>query len=125
MHSFAVSVLLRNGGAAPIPQPLRLADDWEQATLIRGHLAEILDIGVREVDRLLREMAARWESLDPELKDEQIDETLRAKFVGIFTLHRRVFGYTLLSELPELLRGVLETHGDVEGIGHDLMLVDE
>jgi DNA helicase II / ATP-dependent DNA helicase PcrA len=125
MHSFAISVLLRNEGAAPIPQPLRLADDWEQRQLIRRHLAEILGIGVADVDRLLREMAARWQSLDPELKDEKVDEKIRDKFVGIFGLHRRTFGYTLLSELPELLRGVLETYGDVEGVGHDLMLVDE
>ena len=38
MHSFAMSVLLRNEGAAPIPQPLRLADDWEQRHLIRSLL---------------------------------------------------------------------------------------
>ena len=125
MNSFAMSVLLRNEGAAPIPQPLRFADDWEQRHLFRSHLAEILGIGVLDVDRLLREMAVRWQSLDPELKDEKVDEKVRDKFVGIFGLHRQIFGYTLLSELPELLRGVLETYGNVEGVGHDLMLVDE
>jgi DNA helicase-2/ATP-dependent DNA helicase PcrA len=125
IHSFAIAVLLRNQGAAPIPEPLRIADDWEQATLIRQHLSNILDVGVRDVDNLMREMSAKWESLDPDFEDPDIPEELRNLFVGVFNDHRRVFGYTLLSELPELLRGVLRDYERVEGIDYDLMLVDE
>jgi len=29
VHSFAISVLLRNPGSAPFPEPLRIVDDWE------------------------------------------------------------------------------------------------
>src|SRR5579884_2357634 len=29
IHSFAISVLVRNSGAADYPEPLRMADDWE------------------------------------------------------------------------------------------------
>jgi DNA helicase-2/ATP-dependent DNA helicase PcrA len=31
IHSFAISVLLRNPGAGAFPRPLRMADDWEQS----------------------------------------------------------------------------------------------
>src|SRR5487761_1136768 len=30
IHSFAISVLVRNTGAADYPEPLRMADDWER-----------------------------------------------------------------------------------------------
>ncbi|MCZ7576305.1 MAG: hypothetical protein M5U18_04345 [Dehalococcoidia bacterium] len=82
-------------------------------------------MGVRDVDNLMREMAAKWESLDPDFKDPDIPEEIRNLFVGVFNDHCRVFGYTLLSELPELLRGVLRDYERVEGIDYDLMLVDE
>jgi hypothetical protein len=32
IHSFAISVLLRNRGAGDFPEPLRMADDWGPAT---------------------------------------------------------------------------------------------
>jgi DNA helicase-2/ATP-dependent DNA helicase PcrA len=31
VHSFAVSVLLKNDGAGDFPQPLRMVDDWERS----------------------------------------------------------------------------------------------
>ena len=40
IHSFAISVLLRNPGAGGFPEPLRLADDWEQAEVINPDLAK-------------------------------------------------------------------------------------
>lgn len=131
LHSFAISVLLRNEGAAPISYPLRIPDDWEQSTLITAHLTDILKnsaafkVSNRNVKDLFAEMAAQWESLDPELQDESIPVDLRNLFSGVFNAHRRTFGYTLLSELPNLLRGVLESREQVNGIGHDLLLVDE
>ena len=36
IHSFAISVLVRNPGAADLPAPLRIADDWEYQTLEIG-----------------------------------------------------------------------------------------
>ena len=32
IHSFAISVLVRNPGAGDLPEPLRIADDWEYET---------------------------------------------------------------------------------------------
>src|SRR5438132_1642628 len=34
IHSFAISVLMRNPGAANFPQPLCMADDWERKNIV-------------------------------------------------------------------------------------------
>lgn len=125
LHSFSISVLLKNPGTAPIPQPLRISDDWEVRNLLRPHLSGLLGVGVGDIDRLLREMASKWESLNPNLEEPEIVPSVRNRFIGTLNLHRRVFGYTLLSELPDLLRGVLRDYEDLEGIEYDLLIVDE
>ena len=39
--------------------------------------------------------------------------------------HRRVFGYTLLAELPWALMNGLRDHPDLAGVDYDLLAVDE
>lgn len=124
IHSFAISVLLRNPGAADFPEPLRMADDWENDAVVRPTLARRMGSRMKVVDALLREMQANWEALVPE-DDPEIDSDLRARFIGAWQEHRQVFGYTLLSELPDLLRRALIDHPDLEGIDYDLLVVDE
>ena len=89
IHSFSISVLLRNPGASDLPEPLRIADDWEYGNLVRPTLAERAGVGVRMLDRLVREMAAAWESLVPE-EDAGIDAATRARFLGAWDEHRRI-----------------------------------
>src|SRR5215218_8848167 len=60
IHSFAISVLVANPGAAEIPQPLRIADTWEERQIVYPTLARRAGVAVR---RLIAEMAANWESL--------------------------------------------------------------
>jgi len=74
--------------------------------------------------RLLPEMAANWESLE-EHPNPDIDDQIRNRFLGVWDQHRRVYGYTLLAELPDLLRRALEAHADLEGLEYDLLVVDE
>lgn len=124
IHSFAISVLVRNPGAANLPAPLRIADDWEYQTIVRPQLARRVGVGVRQLDDLVREMAANWESLQPEQLPE-IPAELRARFHGAWNEHRRIYGYTLLHELPFGLRSALRDHPDLEGVDYDLMVVDE
>jgi len=124
IHSFAISVLLRNPGAAQFPLPLRMADDWEDHELLRPTLADRVGVGIRDLDDLMHEMEANWQSLVDE-HDPEIDPALRARFLGAFAEHRTVYGYTLLSELPNLLRQALTDHPDLEGINYDLLIVDE
>jgi len=124
IHSFSISVLLSNPGAADFPEPLRIADDWEYATLVRPTLARRAGVGVRDLDRLVREMASAWESLEPE-EDPQVDPAARARFLGAWDEHRRIYGYTLLAELPYQLRQALIDHPDLQGVDYALLIVDE
>ncbi len=124
IHSFAISVLMQNPGAANLPAPLRIADGWEYEMIVRPTLARLVGTGVLLVDRLVREMAANWESLRPEY-DPRIEAGLRARFMGAWNAHRRVYGYTLLHELPFGLRTALRDHPDLEGVDYDLLVVDE
>jgi DNA helicase-2/ATP-dependent DNA helicase PcrA len=125
VHSFAISALLRNPGSAPFPEPLRIADDWELKEIIRPQLAALTGVQPRFVkDHLLPEMQAIWMSLVPE-EDSEVDEATRNRFIGAFRQHRRVMGYTLLGELPDLLRQALESYDDLEGLDYDFLVVDE
>jgi DNA helicase II / ATP-dependent DNA helicase PcrA len=124
IHSFAISVLLRNPGTGDFPQPLRIADDWENAEIVCPTLAHRADIPATRIDRLIREMAANWESLRPEI-DPKVDPHERARFVGALNEHRQIYGYTLLAELPYALRNALQDHPDLEGVDYDLLVVDE
>src|SRR5580704_15173913 len=72
LHAFALSLLMRNPGFVSLPMPLRIPDDWEMGNLIEPDIAFRLrrlgqdGVSVRTVRRLDREMAAGWESLDPD-----------------------------------------------------------
>ena len=63
IHSFSISVLLRNPGTGDFPQPLRIADKWEEKQIVRPTLARRIDVRVTRLDNLIREMAANWEFL--------------------------------------------------------------
>jgi DNA helicase-2/ATP-dependent DNA helicase PcrA len=124
IHSFAISVLMQNPGAGNLPQPLRIADDWEYGNVVTNTLARRAELTQRKLKQLVTEMAANWESLNPE-KDPGIDESTRARFLGSWNEHRQIYGYTLLAELPYALRNTLRDHPDVNGINYDCYVVDE
>jgi DNA helicase-2/ATP-dependent DNA helicase PcrA len=124
IHSFAISVLLRNPGAGDLPQPLRLADDWERKNVLWPTLARRAGVRVDRLGRLEREMAANWESLEPGTDPRVVPED-RARFLGAWNEHRDIYGYTLLSELPYALMNALLDHPDLEGVDYDLLVVDE
>jgi DNA helicase-2/ATP-dependent DNA helicase PcrA len=124
IHSFAISVLLRNPGTAGFPEPLRIADTWETKNIVRPTLAKRCRVGVRLLDKLLQEMASNWESLTDDI-DPELSDADRVRFRGAWGEHRRVLGYTLLNELPFALRRALQDHDDLHGIDYDLLVVDE
>lgn len=69
-------------------------------------------------------MSANWESLTDEVRVE-IPAVERTRVLGAWMEHRRVLGYTLLSELPYALHRALSDNDDLDGIDFDLLLVDE
>lgn len=124
IHSFSISVLLQNPGTGNFPEPLRIADDWEDGKIVYPTLADRADVHVNRLDNLIREMAANWESLQPAIHP-RVDPVERARFLGAWNEHRGIYGYVLLSELPYALRRALNDHPDLEGLDYDLLIVDE
>jgi DNA helicase-2/ATP-dependent DNA helicase PcrA len=93
--------------------------------IVQPDLAGLSGVTPKVVKRqLIPEMAASWESLEPH-EDPRVDEHTRNRFLGAWDEHRRVYGYTLLAELPDLLRRALESHDDLVGLDYNLMVVDE
>ncbi|SRR5712691_2837203 len=106
IHSFSISVLRRNPGTGDFPQPLRIADKWEEQKIVHPTLAHRIDVRVDHLDNLIREMAANWEFLQVR-EHPRVDAAERARFVGAWSEHRQIYGYTLLAELPFALRQAL------------------
>jgi DNA helicase-2/ATP-dependent DNA helicase PcrA len=124
VHSFAIATLLANPGASGLPEPIRIADDWEWHELIRVHLGNLIDCNVRLVERADAEMASNWESLE-EVEDPDLPEDIRNRYAGAWEQHRRIFGYSLLSELPFRLLRALEDHEDLDLGQWEFLVVDE
>ena len=124
IHSFAISTILANPEASGLPEPLRIADDWEWEGLIRFHLRDLVGCDVKSIKRARAEMASNWESLEPTI-DPDLPEEVRNRFSGIWERHRLVFGYSLLAELPFRLLQALEDHPDLRLGDWEVMVVDE
>lgn len=124
IHSFAVSVLLRNHGVGGLPEPFRIADAWEYKNIVRPVLARRARVGVYELDRLVQEMSAGWESLQPR-PNPRVAPEVRARFHGAWEEHSRAFGYTHPAEFPFALRGALRDGFDLQELDYDLLVVDE
>jgi len=124
IHSFAISILLKNPGTSGLPEPLRMADDWEWRELIKKDFAKRLSTTAATVDKLKNEMSAQWESLSPE-EDKNVSQEVRGHFMGLWEEHRRIFKYALLAELPFRLKIALEGNPDLDLGNLDLIAVDE
>jgi len=106
LHSFALRQLLRNSERlATLPQPLRIADDWEERNIILEDIKTILGLQrINEVRELFNQLSADWQRLAA----DDGDFTPDPRFIGAWEEHRRVFGYTLRSELVYQLKRALE-----------------
>ena len=124
MHSFSISVLLRNPGTGNFPKPLRIADTWEDNEIVKRTLARRIDVRVTKLDDLVREMASNWEFLEQRALPK-VDPAHRARFLAAWHEHREVYGYTLLAELPFALRQALHDHAGLDGVDYDFLIVDE
>ncbi len=72
IHSFALSILLNNPGTSGLPEPIRIADQWEWDNPIKPDLAGKLSTTNTVVDKLKIEMSAQWQSLNPEEKSAKV-----------------------------------------------------
>ncbi len=127
LHSFALRQLLRNSARfVALPQPLRIADDWEERNIILEDLKSLLGLNrIDEARELLTELSADWQSLtaDEENWDQRFPNPV---FLGAWQEHRELYGYILRAELVYQLKRALEQYGnfDIEGPPRYL-LIDE
>jgi len=112
LHAFALRQLLRNSKRLNnLPQPLRIADDWEERNIIQEDLKTILGKKrVKEIQDLFNQLSSDWETLAVEKGTLTPDP----KFIGAWQNHRKIFGYTLRSELVFQLKRALEQIPDFE-----------
>jgi DNA helicase-2/ATP-dependent DNA helicase PcrA len=127
LHSFALRQILRNSGRLTlVPQPLRIADDWEERNIILEDLKTLLGLGnINEARDLLNKLSADWQHLTVE-KGEWEQRFANPAFLGAWREHREIYGYVLRAELVYQLKLALEQYDDfvLEGPPRYL-LVDE
>ena len=127
LHSFALRQILRNSQRiTALPEPLRIADDWEERHIVQEDLKEMLNLDrIEQVRELLQDLSADWQSLSAEEEDWE-DRFPNPRFLGTWREHRQIYGYTLRSELVYRLKKELEQRGDFELEGDvKFFLVDE
>lgn len=124
LHSFALRQLLRNASRTRLPQPLRIADDYEERWIIVEELKGLVNQTVRKTEELLNELSADWQRLTADSTDWE-RRFPNPAFLGAWKEHREVYGYTLRSELVYQLKRALEEQSlDLEG-PPKYVLVDE
>ena len=127
LHSFALRQLLKNSDRiTDLPQPLRIADDWEEENIVLKDLRALLGLARTEDARnLLNQLSSDWQSLTAEEEDWE-NRFPNPGFLGAWREHRQVFAYTLRSELVYQLKKSLEQRSDFELEGPiEKLLVDE
>jgi len=124
MHSFAMSILMQNQDALPTQLPLRIPSDYETKKIIYPYIARLIGTTPTKVGELVRAMASMWENLDPDFT-VQITPTEKARFTSAYQEAARLYGFTLLAQLPELLRRLLNDHAEVKGLDFDFLIIDE
>ena len=109
LHSFALRHILGNAALITLlPQPLRIADDWEERHIILEDLTRLLRL--QRIDHardLLNELSADWQSLAAD-EAEWERRFPNPQFLGAWRQHRNVYGYVLRAELVYQLKRVLE-----------------
>jgi DNA helicase-2/ATP-dependent DNA helicase PcrA len=110
LHSFSLRQLLRNSDkVVPFPQPLRVADDWEERYIVQEDLKRILEINtINEIQEKFNLLSSDWETLSADSGQFSLDP----KFIGAWQAHRRTFRYVLRSELVYQLKKALEQIAD-------------
>ena len=112
LHSFALRQLLKNAAkTTDLPQPLRIADDWEERNIVLPDLKALCELPrVSEADELLNALSADWQSLTADESDwgKRFPNPV---FLGAWREHRTIYGYTLSPNPP------MDRDGRREGSG--------
>ncbi len=124
VHSFAISILMQNQNDLPAHLPLRIPTEYEVNEVIYPFISKKSGIRKNRIGKLVRLMASMWESLAKEESNKFTPEE-RARFGSAFQLATKIFGFTFLEQLPDLLRKMIAEQGDIKGLDFSLLIVDE
>lgn len=127
LHSFALRQLLINSvRLTTLPQPLRIADDWEERHIILEDLKTLLTLNRIDVAQdLLNDLSADWQRLTADEAD-WAQRFPNPSFLGAWREHREIYGYVLRAELVYQLKRAFEQHDDFTLEEQPLhLLVDE
>lgn len=127
LHSFALKQILHNSSRIDsLPNPIRIADDWEERNIIQEDLKKILGLKeIGEVQELINQLSTDWETLRAdEIGWEQ--QFPNAAFLGAWRNHKIQFGETLRAELVYQLKKQLiqNRHFTLDG-QYKYVLIDE
>ena len=131
LHGFSLGLIRRNLQWNRLPTPIRIPDDWEANNLLNADIRERLvgrwpTIRRGKVAKLVREMAARFESLTEDLVVEaNLEPELRNDFIAEWQRQRAVYGYSLFAEMPWYAYEMLVDHPDADLGRLRLLVVDE
>jgi len=123
LHAYALRQLIGNSRVVKaLPQPVRVADDYEEKNIIRPDIGKRLGLSVKEVGDRFDELSDDWQSLA-----EPAYQAADPKFLGFWQEHRATYGYTLRCELVWQLRQAIKENPDHFRFDRDIkhLLVDE
>lgn len=125
LHSFALSVLLQMGEGARLPQPVRIADDWEERWIIYEDVKDECGLDrIRMVEERFDDLSADWDTLAAEATDWP-RTCADPAFVGAWQHHRDLYGYTLRAEMVFQLKRAIEEGTLVDEMVPEHLIVDE
>jgi len=125
LHSFALGTILRNPTRTRLPQPIRIADDYEERQVIVEEMKDILNFNnIKAVYDLFNKLSADWETLA--IEEEGWERRFpNPQFIGAWQEHRNIYSYTLRSELVYQLKLAMEEGNLDFGVPVEHLLVDE
>jgi DNA helicase-2/ATP-dependent DNA helicase PcrA len=125
LHSYALRVILQQTAGARLPQPIRIADDFEERWIIEEDLKSLLGLpNVREARDLLQLLSADWERLTADESGYE-ERFPNPAFLGAWREHREIYGYTLRAELVYQLKHALDEGSINMAEPPEHILVDE
>lgn len=125
LHSFALRTILKQFSGSRLPQPIRIADDFEERHIIQEDLKRILKAeSIKDVRHLLNQLSSDWEKLTVEEPDWE-QRFPNPAFLGAWREHRDIFGYILRSELVYQLKHAIDEEEIQVADNIRYLLVDE
>jgi len=115
LHSFALRQILFNSKRIDtLPNPIRIADDWEERYIIQEDLKKVLSLSeISDVQKLINQLSTDWETLRiDEIGWEQ--QFPNAAFLGAWRNHKEQFGETLRAELVYQLKKQLSQNREFQ-----------